>query len=124
MDRNKRIEIVTQTSEILKQQSYLAKDPETNADTLITLLEVLDAACQGTRLHLKNEQLNMPAITSPKETKTYMSIETTLRCLNQLSEEGNDNVLVLNFAGAKNPGGGLHQGLWEQEENMAAVGRT
>jgi uncharacterized protein (TIGR02452 family) len=122
MDRNKRIEVATETTEILKQGSYIAKDPFTQKDAVVDLSDVLDAACQGTILHLPDEELRIPDVTTPYETKIYMTNETTLQCLSRLTQEQqDDNIAVLNFASAKSPGGGLRRGSWEQEENLAAA---
>jgi uncharacterized protein (TIGR02452 family) len=121
MDRSKRLEIAEETNEILRNRSYVTKHPSTGENTLINLSEVLDAACQGTQLHRVDDSLNIPAITTPKETKLYMTAENTLQCLHRLHGEGNEDVMILNFASAKNPGGGLNRGSWEQEENLAAV---
>jgi uncharacterized protein (TIGR02452 family) len=121
MDRNQRVAVATETTEILKQGSYIAKDPEKKErDTLVNLSEVLEAACNGTLLHLESEELQIPEMTAPQDTKIYMTNETALQCMSRLSQQ-QGNVAVLNFASAKNPGGGLHRGSWEQEENLAAA---
>lgn len=121
MDRNKRVKYAEETNEILQQNSYVTKNPSTGENALVNLSEVLDAACQGTIFHRANETLNIPPVKNPSDTKMYMTTETTLQCLHRLQEEGFEDTLVLNFANAKTPCGGLNRGSWEQEENLAAA---
>ena len=121
MDRSKRTEIAEETNDIIRQKSYVVKNPSTGENVLVNLSEVLDASCQGTQFHRADDSLQIPAITNPYETKIYMTTENTTQCLHRLHEERTEDVMVLNFASAKNPGGGLNRGSWEQEENLAAT---
>lgn len=120
MDRSKRIAVAEETLQILKAKAYTINILG-EGDVEVDLTEVLDDSCQETEFHSATGELNIPALEDPVESLIYMTCETTLQCLHRLQDEGKSDVAVLNFASAKNPGGGFSRGSWEQEELLAAA---
>jgi uncharacterized protein (TIGR02452 family) len=122
MDRNQRIQIASDTKKLLEDCQYVAKEEETGKSMLVTIKDVLDDSTLGSVLHLAEEEFEMPEFDSSEAKKVSMTNETTLECMKRLHDDGTyGKIAVLNFASAKNPGGGLHRGSWEQEENLSAA---
>lgn len=104
----------------LESGQYTAPDGST-----VDLTALLDTCLRGTRAydpdtltHLRDEVLAQPG--SEQETTFEVVNETTLQgCARLIASQQYQKIGVLNFASAKNPGGGFLGGARAQEESLA-----
>ncbi|MFI5494763.1 TIGR02452 family protein [Actinoplanes sp. NPDC051859] len=82
----------------------------------VDLADRVSAAVAGTRLHLPEETLPTPAVGGAAPA-VEVTRESTLAAARRLAAAG--DVAALNFASAKNPGGGFRTGAQAQEESLA-----
>jgi uncharacterized protein (TIGR02452 family) len=117
MRQSKRIEIAKDTLEILEKGFYI-----NNKGERIDISSIQQKATDNTRLY-KPEELDELLAGSNKvnnfHTQYEVTNETTLDAARRLVAMGVDDALCLNFASAKNPGGGFLGGALAQEECIA-----
>ena len=117
MKQSRRIEIAKDTLEILERGNYINSQGEQ-----VDITTVQNNAVNNTRLFKPDELEEMRAKserTNNFQTRYEVTNETTLDAVRRLSVEEEGNVMCLNFASAKNPGGGFLGGALAQEECIA-----
>jgi uncharacterized protein (TIGR02452 family) len=117
MNNIKRKEAAENTLKVLKEGFYLnKKDQEVNISDIQSLAE------QNTKVFNPEDLdkiLNFNTIQASYTTKFEVVNETTLLAGKRMLDEGEKNIMCLNFASAKNAGGGFLNGAQAQEESLA-----
>lgn len=119
MKRSTRMELAKQTVEIVERGTYQAANGR-----VIDITKAVRACLGATRFFPSEqlERLRQEVLTRSAErlaTTFEVVNETTLAGIARMHSEGKGPVAALNFASAKNPGGGFLNGSQAQEESLA-----
>lgn len=117
MSRSKRKSIAQETLDILKKGYYTSP-----LGMIVNFKEMQDFAVSRTKLYTPKQSdvlLSKRRASNDFQTQIDVSDDTTLDAVRKLIKEGHRDVLCLNFASAKNPGGGFLGGSQAQEESIA-----
>lgn len=113
MNRAARVALSEQTLQIIETGGYECGGP-------VSLRTEIDAAVAGTRLYRDADFPQDRPLSGSFDTRFEVTDETTLAAAARLHAEAPDeDQLLLNFASAKNPGGGFLSGSQAQEESLA-----
>lgn len=110
--RTKNVSIAKETIEVCKNKKYTSLN-----GVEVDISAALDAAIQGTILYKTNSDLPDTDWYSVKPTIEVVN-ETTAQAAVRLQAAGKTNIVALNFASARNQGGGFLAGAMAQEEDL------
>lgn len=118
MNQKSRVAIANDTLQLLEQGYYV-----NSIGSKVDLAPTMELALNNTRLFIPDELTdileNLNGSKGQFSTSFEVTNETTLDAVRRLAADGMQHVMCLNFASAKNPGGGFLGGAVAQEECIA-----
>ncbi|HEY6229543.1 MAG TPA: TIGR02452 family protein [Verrucomicrobiae bacterium] len=116
MNRNERTKVAEQTVAICEAGFYTSP-----AGARVEVADTLARAKAGTKIYSPENLVAATAPRTKRPTRIEVKNETTFQSLARLSALTTGHLACLNFASAKNPGGGFLNGAIAQEEALASA---
>jgi len=114
MNRSKRVLIAQATLKILQTGHYQSPD-----GTKIDIQAQQQRAVESSKWYQPSAIESLDVESKAFDTQIEVFNQTTQQAASSLIEQGENRLFALNFASAKNPGGGFLNGSQAQEESLA-----